>query len=215
MAAREPLSQQRVVEAAAAVADRGGLSAVSMRNVGRELGVEAMSLYHHVAGKEALLDALSGWVIDQIDLPDLHEPWREGMTRRATSAREVLRRHPWGLGLMESRHSPAMASLRYHDRIIGCLRENGFPVDLAAHAFSALDAYVFGFVLTELNLPFAPGEGAEDFIDDLELPADEFPYLAEMVATLVVGRDYDYADEFDDGLDMILDALEARLVEPA
>lgn len=211
MPAKRPLTVDRVVAAAASVADRVGLGAVSMRNVGKELGVEAMSLYHHVAGKQALVDALSEWLVEQIELPALADPWRPAMTTRARSAHEVMRRHSWGLGLMESRREPGPASLRYHDRILGCLRHNGFSVQLAAHAFTAIDAYVFGFVLTELSLPFAPGEQPEDFVDHLTLPAGRYPHLAEMVDVLVVGQGYDFADEFEYGLELLLDALAARL----
>ncbi|HMS37630.1 MAG TPA: TetR/AcrR family transcriptional regulator, partial [Arachnia sp.] len=151
---RLPLSGPRIVEAAVAVADRGGLTAVSMRNVGRELGVEAMSLYHHLTGKAALVDALADWVFAQIELPAEGEPWRAGMVRRAGSARRVLASHPWALVLIESRSTPGPALMRHHDAVIGCLRAGGFPVLLASHAFSVIDAYVYGFVLTEQNLPF-------------------------------------------------------------
>jgi hypothetical protein len=95
--------------------------------------------------------------------------------------------------------------------VLGCLRRNGFPVALAAHAFSVLDAYVYGFVLTELHLPFAPGEDAEQFVDTLGLPADTYPHLAELVAEQVRGRDYAYGDEFADGLELILDGIAERL----
>ncbi|MEE1622398.1 TetR/AcrR family transcriptional regulator [Zafaria sp. J156] len=161
MNAREPLSRERVVEAAVAVADRGGLAAASMRGVAAELGVEAMSLYHHVAGKDALLDALVDWVFARIELPGERDPWRPAMAARAASARSVLAAHPWALGLIESRRVPGPALLAHHNAVLGNLRANGFPVRLAAHAFSALDSYVYGFVLTELNLPFdAAGDGA-------------------------------------------------------
>ena len=141
-----------------------GSVGVSMRSVGRELEVEAMSLYHHVASKDALLDGLADWVFERIDTPSASGAWRTEMERRAHSARTVLAAHPWGLGLIESRRSPGPATLHHHDAVIGCLRAAGFTVALAAHAFSVLDAYVYGFVLTEVNLPFQPGESAEDFV---------------------------------------------------
>ena len=94
--------------------------------------------------------------------------------------------------------------------MIGCLRAAGFTVPLAAHAFSVLDAYVYGFVLTEVNLPFQPGESAEDFVEDLGPITDHYPHLAEMVAEQIVGRDYQYGNEFDYGLALILDGFEAR-----
>ena len=142
-----------------------------MRSVGRELDVEAMSLYHHVASKDALLDGLADWVFERIDTPSASGPWRSEMERRAHSARTVLAAHPWGLGLIESRRSPGPATLRHHDAVLGCLRASGFTVALAAHAFSVLDAYVYGFVLTEVNLPFQPGESAEDFVEEASASA--------------------------------------------
>jgi AcrR family transcriptional regulator len=206
---RPPLSRDRVVDAASRVADASGLAGVSMRSVGRELGVEAMSLYHHVASKDALLDGLADWLFDRIDTPSASGAWRSEMERRAHSARTVLAAHPWGLGLLESRRSPGPATLHHHDAVIGCLRASGFTVALAAHAFSVLDAYVYGFVLTEVNLPFQAGESAEDFVEDLGPITDMYPHLAEMVAEQVVGRDYAYGDEFDYGLTLVLDGIEA------
>lgn len=212
MSRRPPLSLERIVAAAVRVADEGGLGHVSMRNVGRELGVEAMSLYHHLAGKDVLLDELADWVFTLIELPEPDRPWRDAMRERATSARAALAAHPWALGLIESRRTPGPALLRHHDRVLACLRTNGFAPQLAGHAFSAIDAYVYGFVLTELSLPFEPGERPEDFVASLEhlLPADEYPFLVEMLTEQVAGKDYAYADEFDAGLDLILDGLERR-----
>ena len=205
---RPPLSRERVIDAASRVADASGLAGVSMRSVGRELGVEAMSLYHHVAHKEALLDGLADWVFEQIVTPSTG-PWRAEMDARAHSARAVLAAHPWGLGLLESRRSPGPATLGHHDAVLGCLRTAGFSVALAAHAFSVLDAYTYGFVLTEVNLPFEAGESAEEFVDTLGPLAEHYPHMAEMVTEMITGRSYDYGDEFDYGLTLILDGLEA------
>lgn len=213
MERREPLSAPRIVTAAVAVADRGGLPAVSMRGVGKQLGVEAMSLYHHVSGKEELLDLLADWVFAQIALPEAGDGWREGMTRRAASAREVLVAHPWALGLIESRSAPGPALLRHHDAVIGCLRRGGFPMRLASRAFSVIDAYVYGFALTEQTLPFDPAAvtAAGDFAANVEPLLAPYPHLAELVGELVGGGDYVFADEFGYGLDVILDELAARL----
>lgn len=208
---RGSLSRERVVEAAVRVADQGGLAAVSMRAVARELGVEAMSLYHHVPNKEALVQDLVDAVFAEIELPGLDQPWRAAMTRRAESARQVLARHPWALGLLESQRRPGPATLRHHERVLGCLRRNGFSVHLAAQAFSVLDSYIYGFVLTELTLPFAPGEGAEEqLVRDLALTADDYPHLVELAVERVIGKNYAYADEFAVGLELILDGLTAR-----
>ena len=212
---RPALSTQRVIDAASRVADTSGLAGVSMRSVGRELEVEAMSLYHHVASKDALLDGLADWVFERIDTPSPSGPWRAEMEARAHSARTVLAAHPWGLGLIESRRSPGPATLHHHDAVLGCLRASGFTVALAAHAFSVLDAYVYGFVLTEVNLPFQAGDSAEDFVADLGPITDLYPHLAEMVAEQIVGRDYQYGDEFAYGLALILDGLAARFTGSA
>ncbi len=142
---RPALSRIGIIEAAVRVADRGGLTAVSMRNVGKELGVEAMSLYHHIANKAELLDGLADWIFAGIVLPGPGEPWRQAMFHRATSARNVLARHPWALTLIESRRSPGPSLLRHHDAVLGCLRRGGFSVAAAASANSLLDSYVFGF----------------------------------------------------------------------
>lgn len=210
---REPLSRTRIVEAAAQVADAGGLAAVTMRSVGKQLGVEAMSLYHHVGGKDELLDELADWIFTRVDPPAPTDPWRPAMVARANSARQALGRHPWALGLIESRRHPGPATLRHHDAVLGCLRHNGFPVAMAAHAFSVLDSYVYGFVLTEVNLPMSPGEPVDDLVEEMGIPAQEYPHLMEMVAELVIGRDYAYANEFRYGLDLVLDGIEARLDE--
>ncbi|MFJ7068209.1 TetR/AcrR family transcriptional regulator [Streptomyces sp. NPDC101115] len=215
MPRRPALSPDRIIDAAVRVADRGGLAQVSMRNVGRELGVEAMSLYHHLAGKDALLDALANWIFTRIELPEAGRPWRQAMADRAASARATLAAHPWALGLIGSRRSPGPALLRHHDAVLGCLRRDGFPVALAAHAFSAIDAYVYGFVLIELNLPFDAGAdaGAEEFVREIQeqLSPDAYPHLVELITEQVMQRDYSYADEFGYGLDLILDSLESQL----
>ncbi|MGK0715120.1 TetR/AcrR family transcriptional regulator [Leucobacter sp. W1153] len=213
MQQRTPLSRANIVQAAAQAADNGGLAGVSMRRVGRELGVEAMSLYHHVANKDELLDALVDWVFAQIELPTPNDDWRAGMVRRAASARAVLTAHPWALGLIESRANPGPSLLTHHDAVIGCLRRGGFPVMLASHAFSVIDAYVYGFALTEQNLPFDPSasEAAGDFASEFMPLIKQYPHLAELVTALTSGRDYVFTDEFSYGLEVILDELERRL----
>ena len=126
MSRRPALTSDGIIRAAVRVADRGGIGQVSMRNVGKELGVEAMSLYHHLAGKDALLDGLADWAFARIEPPEPSDPWRQGMTRRAASARQTLAQHPWALGLLESRRSPGPALLAHHDAVLGSLRRNGF-----------------------------------------------------------------------------------------
>jgi len=212
-APRPGLTRERVVEAAAAVADREGLHGVSMRRVGGALGVEAMSLYHHVAGKDALLDALADWLMVRVERPSPDGPWREAIAARCRSLRAVMRDHPWGPALVESRRAPGMTLLGHLEAVLECLHRGGFPVQLAAHAFSVLDAYVYGFVSTERSLPFEPGGGVDDLAAELALPADVFPRMVELIEQAIVGRSYDYADEFEYGLELVLDGLEARLGE--
>jgi AcrR family transcriptional regulator len=211
-----PLDRERIVRAAVAMADGEGIDGLSMRSLGRSLGVEAMSLYHHVDGKERLLDAMVDSVFAEIDLPGPGSRWRTGMRRRAASARAVLLAHRWAVPLMDSRTSPGPAILRHHDAVLGCLRRGGFTVADAAHAFSVLDSYVFGFVLQELALPFATGDEAAAVAEAIlaDAPADAFPHLAELTAEHVLRPGYDHRAEFDFGLDLILDGL-ARLVDGA
>ncbi|MFI6514988.1 TetR/AcrR family transcriptional regulator [Spirillospora sp. NPDC050679] len=210
---RPHLSRDRVLEAAIRVADRDGAEAITMRRVARELGVEAMSLYHHVPGKDAILDGVVDKVFASIDLPGTgHGDWRDAIRARAASAREVLSRHSWALGLMDSRRDPGPATLRHHNAVLGVLREAGFTLPMAAHAVSLIDSYIGGFVLQEANLPIkTPGDIKEVAGDILaHLPADELPYLAEMITDHALQPDYDHTSEFAYGLDLILDALEAR-----
>ena len=216
MAARAPLSRERIAVAAAAVADGAGVAAVSMRSVAKELGVEAMSLYHHVPSKDALLDDLVNWVFERIELPEPGDTWREALTRRARSARSVLTAHPWALGMLESRPNPGPALLQHHDRLLGALMTDGFSAVLATHAFSAVDAYVFGFALTETSLPFEPGDGAEEaFAIKVAAPAELYPYIARSRAELFGDGGYAFADEFDYGLDLLLESLERRVADAA
>jgi AcrR family transcriptional regulator len=213
---RAPLSRDRVLRAAVALADAGGISSLSMRKLGEALGVEAMSLYNHVASKGDLLDGMIDTVFSEIDLPSGDDDWRTAMRRRAISARQVLRRHRWAIGLMESRTSPGPATLRHHDAVLGCLRRAGFPVGLTAHAYSLLDSYIYGFALQEASLPFGTGEEAARVAEEIsgQFASGQYPYLTEMAMEHVVQPGYDYGDEFETGLDLILDALQAAAGRP-
>lgn len=211
MAARTGLTRERVLAAATVVADRGGLAAVSMRSVGKELGVEAMSLYHHVNGKEALLDALADDVLGQVGLPDAAEPWRPAMTARAGSARRVLGAHPWAIGLVESRSAPGPTLLRHHDAVLANLLGNGFSHRLAMHAFAVLDAYVYGSVLTEQHLPFEAAGGQAQYAAGLARAADAHPHVVAVLGDLLADPGYRFEDEFGFGLEVVMDGLQARI----
>ncbi len=211
--ARVPLTRARVVEGAMAVADRDGVGALTMRALAAQLGVKPMAVYHHVAGKEEILDGIVDEVFARIEMPPAELPWRDAIRVRAVSARAVLRRHPWATALMDSRTSPGPATLRQHDAVIGTLRRGGFSVAHTAHAYALLDSYVFGFAIQEAALPFdGPDEVAavaEQILS--ELPADAYPHLAEMTVEHVLQPGYDFGDEFEFGLELILDALERAL----
>jgi AcrR family transcriptional regulator len=207
---RTPLTRERVLHAAVALADASGSESLSMRKLGEAVGVEAMSLYHHVANKEDLLDGMIDVVFGEIDLPAGGEGWKTAMRQRAISARRVLSRHGWAIGFMESRSSPGPATLRHHDAVIGCLRDAGFSVELAAHAFSVLDSYIYGFALQERSLPFRTPEETAELAQDIlaAVPADKYPHLAELTTQHVLRPGYDFGNEFEFGLDLILDGLE-------
>jgi AcrR family transcriptional regulator len=212
---RAPLSRERVLSAAIAVADEGGIGALTMRRLGQELGVEAMSLYKHVANKDDILDGVVDAIVGDIDTPGAEGDWKPAIRRWAGSAHAVLARHPWATSVMAARRNPGPATLRYHDAVIGCLRAAGFPVALAAHAFWLLDSYIYGFTVQEASLP-----GGSDQVQQMvgsimaQLPADRYPHLAEMALEHALQPGYDYAEEFEFGLDLILDALE-RLLDTA
>jgi len=207
---RSPLSRGRVLRAAVAFADAKGIGSLSMRKLGEVLGVEAMSLYNHVANKSELLDGMVDLVFGEIDLPGGESDWRSAMRQRAISARTVLSRHRWAIGLMESRTTPGPATLRHHDAVIGSLRGGGFSVEMAAHAFSVLDSYIYGFALQEANLPFDTGEETAELAQAImaQFPAGEYPHFTELTVEHVLKPGYDYGDEYAFGLDLILDGLE-------
>ncbi|MFH8662546.1 TetR/AcrR family transcriptional regulator [Streptomyces afghaniensis] len=207
--ARTPLSRERVIRTAVAVADEKGAAALTMRAIAEPLGVEAMSLYHHVAGREDILDGMVDAVFGEIDLPPRDTDWKSALRHRADSARAVLRRHPWAVGLMDSRSRPGPATLRHHDAVIGTLRAGGFSVPMAAHAVSLIDSYLYGFVLQEVSLPFKGAAELDEVAGAIlrDMPADTYPHLTELATEHVLKPGYDYADEFAFGLALILDAL--------
>jgi AcrR family transcriptional regulator len=210
------LSRERVLAEAVVLADENGIGTLTMRRLADRLHVEPMSLYYHVANKDEILDGMVDAVFGEIELPSAHAEWKTAMRDRAGSARDALRRHPWAVGLMESRLTPGPATLRHHDAVIGCLRNAGFTIELAAHAFSAIDSYLYGFAMQELNLPFTTPEEtaamAATFLD--HFPAEEYPHLAELTTQHVLRPGYDYGSEFGFGLDLILDGLERARTAP-
>ncbi|HEY7594460.1 MAG TPA: TetR/AcrR family transcriptional regulator [Actinophytocola sp.] len=211
---RGRLSRDRVLRAAVDLADRDGFDSLTMRRLGEELGVEAMSLYNHIANKSDLLDGMIDIVFGEIELPAKDPGWRTAMRRRAISARAALSRHPWAVGRMESRTTPGPATLAHHDKVLGILRAAGFSVALAAHAYSVLDSYIYGFALQAPSLPFDTGrDTGRDSVAVTQaimarFTSGQYPHLTEMAVEHVLQPGYDYANEFEFGLDLILDGLE-------
>src|ERR671914_776022 len=212
---RVPLSKERVLHAAVALAARDGIESLTMRKLADELGVGAMSLYYYVPNKEQLIDGMVDIVFGEIEPPSTDVDWKTAMRRRAISTRDALNRNRWAVGLMEGRSTPGPASLRLREAILRCLREAGFSIEMTIQAYSVQDAYIYGFALQERSLPFESAEEstavAEATTQDISDLADEFPYLAEVVAGHVATVGYDFTAAFEYGLDLILDALEKRL----
>ena len=206
---RVPLSRERVLDAAIKLVDQGGLGSLSMRKLGQELGVEAMALYYHFANKDEVIDGIVDIVFSEIELPTDGTDWRTAMRRRAISMRDVLLRHRWAINLMESRRNAGPANLRHHDAVIGNLRAAGFENAMVARAYSLLDAYIYGFALTKINLPFDASEEVAEVAQGMlqRFPVNEYPNLVAYIAEHLKPG-YDYGDDFEYGLDLILDGLE-------
>ncbi|WP_432969253.1 TetR/AcrR family transcriptional regulator [Dactylosporangium sp. CA-233914] len=209
-----PLSRDRVLRCAVELADSGGIAALTIRSLADRLGVKPMSVYHHVAGKDEILDGIVDEVFAEIELPAPGGDWRAQLRRRAESARRVLRRHSWAIGLMESRSAPGPATLRHHDAVLGCLRAAGFSVELTAHAYALLDSYIYGFAVQEAALPFddggqSAGNVAEAIME--HFPPGAYPHLVEMATEHITKPGYDFGDQFAFGLELILDGLASRL----
>lgn len=210
MSADAGLSTQRVVAEAIRLADREGVDGLSMRRLADALGAGAMSLYHYVANKEKLLDAMIDIVFEEIEPPAEDVDWQAAMRREAVSTRDVLARHPWAIPLMESRTTPGPANLRHREAVTACLRRAGFSVLMATHANWLLNSYVYGYALQAASLPFDTADELADMTEDVylpQLPPEEFPYLNESAAALVAAG-YDPKEEFLFGLDLVLAGLE-------
>ena len=210
---RGPLNRERVLHAAIRLADEAGVEALTMRKLAKELGVEAMSLYNHVANKDDILDGIVEIVFGEIEPPPIGADWKTAMRQRAISTREALSRHRWAVGLMESRMTPGPANVRLHDSVLGCLRQAGFSVEMAVHAYSVQDSYIYGFALQENGFALQrnslpPGAASLAKTMHRQLPANDYRYIAETVGGYVTKSGYEFADEFEFGLDLILDGLE-------
>jgi AcrR family transcriptional regulator len=209
---RAPLSRERVLRTAVALADRHGIEWLSMRKLADELGVAAMSLYHYVPHKVDLIDGMIDIVFGEIEPPSPELDWKTAMRRRAVSTREALNRHRWAVGRMEGRTTHGPANLRLHDAALGCLRAAGFSIEMTVHAYSVQDAYIYGFALQETDMS---SETPDDFAAEAQRQMDayedvlaDYPHLVEVVGGYVAESGYDYATEFLFGLDLILAGLD-------
>ncbi|MEU4292576.1 TetR/AcrR family transcriptional regulator C-terminal domain-containing protein [Kribbella sp. NPDC026596] len=207
------LSRERVLRAAVEVADAGGIGALTIRSLALELGAKPMSVYYHVANKEEILDGIVDVVFSEIELPAADGDWQAELRRRAASARQVLRRHRWAIGLLESRTTPGPATLRHHDAVIATLRAAGFSLEMTAHAYALIDSYTYGFALQEAGLPFEGPDTVAPVADSImkHFTAGDYPHLVEMATGYYFKTTYDFADEFDFGLTLILEGLAKSL----
>ncbi len=211
---RERLTRDRVLRGALAVADTHGIAALTIRSLAGELGVKPMTVYYYVANKDEILDGIVDLVFSEIYLPEVGGDWRAELTERARSARRVLRAHPWATPLLESRRRPGPVTLRHHDAVLGTLRTAGFSLSATAHAYALLDAFVYGHALQEAALPFEGPDGTQEVAGPVQelMAAGEYPHMTEMVSHYYLQPGYDFADEFDIGLEMVLGAI-SRMLE--
>ena len=208
-----PLTRERVLNGALAVADEGGAGSLTIRSLAEHLGVKPMALYYHVKNKGEILDGILDMVFSEIELPSAGGDWQREMTRRAHSARHVLKRHPWAIMLLQSGTAPGPATLRHHNAIIGSLRGAGFSVAMTAHAYALLDSYIYGFALSETALPINGPETVAEVAEAMmqQHPLDDYPHLAEFSTEHILKPDYDFGSEFQYGLHLILDGLARSL----
>ncbi|SDX23487.1 transcriptional regulator, TetR family [Arthrobacter sp. cf158] len=206
---RLPLSRERVLQCAVALADESGIAALTIRTLAQSMGTKPMSLYYYVANKDEILDGIVDMVFSEIELPLPDGDWREEMQRRAHAVRSALKRHPWAVGLLESRSAPGPATLRHHEATLATLRAAGFSVQLTAHAYALLDSYIYGFALQEAALPFEGRDTAAEITNPImeRFSTGEYPHMVEIAVEHVLKPGYDFGDEFAFGLNLILDGL--------
>ena len=213
---RPTLTRERVLTGAIELADQIGIEAFTIRKLAASLGVKPMTIYHHVASKEEILDGMVERVFSEIELPPPDLDWPAAIRARCISVRQVLNRHPWAPPLMESRTTPGPATLRHHDAVLGCFRGGGLSLELTAHAYAIIDSYVYGFALEEAHLP--GGGGAEIVEIAGAMSADYFgryPNLAEFTSEHVLRPGYHFGNSFEFGLDLIIEGLDQVSKETA
>lgn len=203
------LNQEIIIQAAIKLADDGGLDGLSMRKLGRELGVEAMALYHHFASKGELVDGMIDRIHGEINAPQGNVGWKEFMQKRAESAFEVLLMHPWAASIMESGVNPGPSTLRDSDNCMKSFRNAGFSIPMTVHAVTVLNIYTYGAAETYSRLNFTSSQEAAEFSATIkdQFPIEEYPYLGEIITQHMMTASYDARDEFEFGLNLILDGI--------
>jgi AcrR family transcriptional regulator len=222
MVPKNPLTRESVLKAAVALADEEGIASLSMRKLGQRLGVEAMSLYNHVGNKDDMLAGIVDMVVAEFDLPTNQLDWQVAMRFVTNAVRAALLRHPWAATLIESQVMPSQVRFKRAETVIGTLRRAGFSIELAYKAQLTINSYVYGFVQQEINWPFTPVEQSDvAAMLGPQVPADEYPYLTEMLSSIINTRfrgqgesETDaYESDFGFGLDLLLDGLERIRLE--
>jgi AcrR family transcriptional regulator len=205
---RVPLNRERVLRAAIGLADAAGIEALTMRNLGKAVGVEAMSLYNHVANKDDVLDGMVDLVVSEIELPSKPGVWKAAVRQSAISAHKTLSRHPWACDLWTSRQIWS-ARLRFGDALLKSLREAPFSKEITYHAYHVLESYIVGFTRQELSYTFVAEENLPDLATTFlgRISTTEYPYFAEHVLQHLE-PDHGAIRAFEFGLDLILDSLD-------
>ncbi|MCU1571981.1 MAG: Transcriptional regulator, TetR family [Micrococcaceae bacterium] len=213
---RTPLSRERVLACALVLADEVGIAGLTIRSLATSMGTKPMSLYHYVANKDEILDGIVDAVFNEIVPPSPAGEWRQEMQDRAHAVRRALKRHPWAVGLLETRSSPGPFTLRHHEATLATLRSAGFSVQMTAHAYALLDSYIYGAALQEAALPFHGPDATKGVTSSIvQLFSDgQYPRLVEIATEHVLKPGYDFGDEFDFGLNVILDGLAQAIPGP-
>lgn len=203
------LTKDRVIIVAIKLADSGGIEAMSMRKLGRELGVEAMAIYHHFVDKSQLIEGMIDYVHKEIKLPKDLTNWRVYMQSRAVSAFDVLMRHPWASPIMEAGVNPGPSTLNDSENMINCFRQAGFSIEMTVHAVTVLNIYIYGAAMQYARLSFSTVEQAAELGETVkqQFPVDAYPYLTEMITKHMLKAGYNPKDEFEFGLNLILDGI--------
>jgi AcrR family transcriptional regulator len=207
---REPLTRERVLQAAVRLADGSGIEAVSMRRLGQELGVEAMSLYNHVARKDDLQAGMIELVLSEVEPPAVGGNWKDEIRRTSVSSYQAFLRHRWACGLMMRGPTVSAVRMQWTEAVLRTLRTGGFSADLTHHAYHAVDSHITGFTLWVVSMPFETHDELVDLAEAFlpRISTEEFPYLIEHAQQHLLPPDPDEKPEFEFGLDLILDGLE-------